>query len=81
MRWLTRFLGGSDPDDDPLVRVAEGIGEPEARMWQETLRREGIPSLVKSPSALLGDVAYTTVDFAVWTKTSDEERAREIIGR
>ena len=80
MRWLKRLIGGPD-EEDPVVIVADMLGEPEARMWQVELRGEGIPSLVKTSGALSGRLDYTSVDYSISTKSSDAARSREIMGR
>lgn len=77
MRWLRRLLGDV-PEEDRLVRIAEMLSEPEARMWEEALRNEGIPAVARSPTAQASP-GYSWVDFSIWTKASDAERARSII--
>jgi hypothetical protein len=78
MHFLRKLLARRE-SENPLVLVADMLSDPEARMWQEALRREGIVSLVKSPSGLLGEMAYTSQDFSLWTNASDAEQARALI--
>jgi hypothetical protein len=78
MHFLRKLLARREPEN-PLVLVADMLSDPEARMWQEALRREGIVALVKSPSGLLGEMAYTSQDFSLWTNASDAEQARALI--
>ncbi len=74
MRWLRRFLYS----DDPIVRVAAGLLEPEAEMWREILQDEGILSVKKVDDVAAGDAA-TGTNVAIVVKRSDLERARELL--
>ena len=76
MRWLRRFFYS----DDPIVRLATGLLEPEAEMWQELLAKNGIRAMVRNMDVL--SVAYgasPSNNFDMWVKQSDLERAREIL--
>lgn len=76
MRWLRRFFAV----DDPLVKVASGLSEPEAGMWRELLEDAGIRCLVKNMNYL--SVSYGAAgpnDYDMWVKRSDLERAREVL--
>ena len=77
MRWLHKFLYS----DDPVVKLAGGLLEPEAEMWREALENEGIRAFVKimDPVALSQGRA-TGTNCALFVKRSDVERAREILG-
>lgn len=77
MRWLRRFLYS----DDPLVKVAAGMSEPEARMLHELLANNGIKALVKNMNFLSATYQAGSLpfDFDMWVKRSDLERAREIL--
>ena len=76
MRWLRRWLYSDDPD----VKVADGLSEPEAKMWQELLAKNGIRAMVRNMDVL--SVAYgasPSNNFDMWVKQSDLERARETL--
>ncbi len=77
MRWLHKFLYS----DDPAVKVAAGISEPEAKMLQELLANDGIQAFIRNMNAL--SVAYElgtgANDYDMWVKGSDLERAREVL--
>jgi hypothetical protein len=76
MRWLHKFLYSDDPD----VKVAAGLSEPEAQMLQELLENSGIPSMIKNMKVL--SVTYGCSlgnEFDMWVKRSDLSRAREVL--
>jgi hypothetical protein len=76
MRWLRKFLYS----DDEIVRVAAGLSEPEARMWQELLANNGVHAMVKSMNQLsLHQIGSLGSDFDVLVKQSDVERANDIL--
>ena len=76
MGWLRRFLYS----DDPEVKLASGLSELEAKMWQELLAKNGIHTLAKSANFLSAyQVAPMPNDYDIWVKQSDLERAREIL--
>ena len=77
MRWLRRFF----ESDDPIVKLVGALSEPEAEMWRELLAEGGIVTMVKYAGAL-GGYGYRgggTIDFELFVKQSDMERAREIL--
>ncbi len=76
MRWLRKFLYS----DDPMVRVAAALGEPEAEMWRELLSNNGVPAATKNTDSL--SVAYGASpgnSFDLFVKQSDLELAREVL--
>lgn len=76
MRWLRRFFYSDDPD----VKVAAGLSEPEAQMLQELLENSGIPSLIKNMKVL--SVTYGCSlgnEFDMWVKRGDLLRVREVL--
>jgi len=76
MRWLRRFFSS----DDPLVKIAAGLNEPEAEMWRELLSNEGISAFTKNMSYLLTAYGGSGINnFDMWVKQTDLERAREIL--
>ncbi|MCH7812132.1 MAG: DUF2007 domain-containing protein [Chloroflexi bacterium] len=77
MRWLKRYL----ESDDPIVKVVGAISEQEAGMWRELLENNGIPAMSKNMSGLsvTGHVGPMAIDFDLFVKRSDLERAREIL--
>ncbi len=78
MRWLRKFFSGSD---DPIVKAAGALSDPEAEMWREVLEQSGIVVMVKYVGALGGQGFRPpgTKDFELFVKQSDLERAREIL--
>ncbi len=78
MRWLRSFFAGSD---DPIVKVAGALSDPEAEMWREVLEQSGIVAMVKYVGALGGQGFRPpgTKDFELFVKQSDVERTREIL--
>ncbi len=75
MRWLRKFLYS----DDPIVKVAGGLLEPEAEMWREILANEGIPSFKKLDVVAVADGLATGTNVGIFVKQSDVERAREVL--
>ena len=77
MRWLHKFLYS----DDPTVKIAAGLSEPQAKMLRELLENDAIPVLIKNMNFL--SATYTTGswsnDYDMWVKRSDLERAREVL--
>ena len=61
------------------VVVASYDGQPEAEMWAELLRNEGIPAVVIQllPGARL---AWGMVPCALRMRSTDLERARNVLG-
>jgi len=76
MRWLRRFFYS----DDPVVKVAGGLSEPEAKMFRELLENDGVVALAKGTSFLSGAYGFSFAnDYDLWVKQSDEDRAREVL--
>ena len=77
LRWLRRWLGY---DEEPVVELVGGLSDPEAEMWAEMLRNEGIAVVVKSASPLVGYFATRTLaDFALCVRANDAARARDVL--
>ncbi len=77
MRWLKDFFAS----DDPIVRIAGALSEPEAQMHRERLENDGVPAMVKD--VVGGSSSFEAVPplgFALFVKQSDVERAAEILG-
>jgi hypothetical protein len=76
MRWVRRFFYS----EDPIVKVAAGLLEPEAEMWRDILEQEGVPafSKVMDPLARSEGSAIGT-NTALFVKQSDVLRARELL--
>jgi hypothetical protein len=66
---------------DRLVRVATFNGEPMARLWEQTLREEGIPCVARvlgaGPGAL-GQVS--SLAYGLYVDAADEDQARYLLG-
>ena len=76
MRWLRRFFYS----DDPIVKVASGLLEPEAEMWRDILQQEGVPAFAKVMDPVArSEGSATGTNTALFVKESDLERAREIL--
>ena len=77
MRWLRSFFYS----DDPIVKVATGLLEPEAEMWREILEQEGVPAFSKIMDPVASSEGRaTSTNTALFVKQSDLERAREVLG-
>jgi hypothetical protein len=76
LRWLRRWLGY---DEEPIVELVGGLSDPEAAMWAERLRTQGIPAMVKTSTPLLGEMAGTAMNYALCVRASDAARARNIL--
>ena len=78
--WLKTLLGWNPSEgSDAPVRVGEMMSEPEAYLWAERLRNEGIGAGVKNE----GIPPYTSAmsaTFSVWVSPDGEETARRIMG-
>jgi Putative prokaryotic signal transducing protein len=61
------------------VAIATYAGMPEAQMWLELLKNEGIPAVLiqLQPGARL---AWGMVPCALRVRSTDVERAREVLG-
>lgn len=76
MRWLRGFFYS----DDPIVKVASGLLEPEAEMWRDILQQEGVPAFAKVMDPVArSEGSATGTNTALFVKRSDLERAREIL--
>jgi hypothetical protein len=77
MRWLRGFL----ESPDPAVRVAAGLSEPEAGMWQELLENNGIPAFLKNMNFLSVTHQFGSMpgDYDLFVQRSDLGRARELL--
>ena len=77
--WLRRFFYS----DDPVVKVAAGFSEPEAEMWRELLRNNGIPAMSKNMTGWAYNWGAQSLPFErnydLFVKQSDVERAREVL--
>ncbi|MGB2694122.1 MAG: hypothetical protein WBD55_02915 [Dehalococcoidia bacterium] len=69
--------------DDPILKVAAGLSEPEAEMWRELLQNNGVQAMTKNMG---GGLAYnwgraTTFanDYDIFVKRSDVGRARDLL--
>jgi hypothetical protein len=76
MRWLRRWLGY---EEEPIVELVGGLSDPEAAMWAEMLRNNGISVELKSASPLLGEWARGAIDYALCVRAGDAARARDIL--
>ena len=76
MRRLRRFFYS----DDPEVRVAAALSEPEAKMWRELLSNNDIPAAAKNVTggfwAEFGCPSPIGNDYDLFVKESDAERAQ-----
>ena len=79
LRWLHRFFYS----DDPEVKVAAALSEPEAKMWQEMLANKQIPSAVKNITGGIwgqyGTPSSLAIDYDLFVKESDLAQARDLL--
>lgn len=76
MRWLRKFLYS----DDPTVKVAAALSEPEAEFARDVLAAEDIRVVAKNMNFL--SAAYIGGfgnDYALWVRRSDAAQARELL--
>ncbi len=74
--WLRRFFYSADPD----VKIAAGLGEPEAEMWLGLLKNSGIAGAAKNMSWMSVTYGWRRPhDFDLWVKQSDLDRALEVL--
>lgn len=60
---------------DPLVRVAQAGNQALAEMWQDVLRSNGIPSMVRISGAAVAYVTFSAPhDILVLASNADEAR-------
>jgi hypothetical protein len=79
MRWLRPFFQSRDP----IVKVAAGLSEPEAKMLRELLENNGAPPMLKNmnPHTVMYQWgASSPNDYDLFVKRSDLTRARAILG-
>ena len=77
LKWLHDFFYSNDPE----VKLAAGLSEPESAMMCELLENNGISAFGKNMQWI--SVAYGVSQpnaFDLWVKRSDVERARGILG-
>ncbi len=77
MRWLKSLLGLFSAADAP-VSVGGRMPEPEAHMWAEVLRSEGIGAGVRN-EGLPPYTSSMSSNYSVWVQSGDAERARQIV--
>ena len=77
MGWLKSLLGQFDDSDSP-VQVGRQMSEPEAHMWADVLRREGIGAGVRN-EGLPPYTSSMSANYSVWVKPGEAERARKIV--
>ena len=77
MEWLKSLLGLFDDSDSP-VQVGQQMSEPEAHMWADVLRREGIGAGVRN-EGLPPYTSSMSSNYSVWVKPGDAERAEQIV--
>ncbi len=78
--WLRRFFYS----DDEIVKLADGLSEFEAPMYQEMLAKNGVVAMKKNMEAAYDrywrPMLFTANNFALYVKQSDVGRAIEILG-
>ena len=79
-KWLRKFFYS----DDELIKLADGVSEPEAEMARELLVSNGVPAMVRNMDVLSvegGRMAMPAANnFALYVKQSDVQRAIDILG-
>jgi len=77
VRWLKRFL----TSDDPIVKLNSALSEPDAHMRKELLENDGVPAMVRNTTGDSAAYGATLVfGFDLYVRSSDAERAKEILG-
>ncbi len=67
---------------DQLVRVAPFHSEPMARLWEQTLRQEGIPCMARPLGAGPGVLGPTSaMPYGLYVDAANAEQARYLLGR
>jgi len=77
VNWFKALIGIVD-DDDKLVEITGLMSEPEAVMWVDRLKDEGIGAVVQNR----GLPPYTSSmsdNYTVWTTALHADRAREVM--
>ena len=79
-KWLHRFFYS----DDELIKLADGVSEPEAEMARGLLVSNGVPAMIRNMDFLSidgGRMAMPSANnFALYVKQSDVQRAIDILG-
>ena len=75
MRWLRKLFY----DENPPVRVAAGLLEPEAEMWREILANEGINSMKTMDTVSVADGLATGTNVGILVRREDVGRARALL--
>ncbi|MEX0786382.1 MAG: DUF2007 domain-containing protein [Dehalococcoidia bacterium] len=66
--------------DDPTVKVASGLSEPDAEMARDLLSDEGIRLIAKNMNFLsVANIGGVGNDYDLWVRRSDVEQARELL--
>ncbi len=78
--WLHKFFYS----DDEIVKLADGLSEFDAPMYQEMLAKNGVVAMKKNMEAIYDrywrPVLFTGNNFALYVKQSDVDRAVAILG-
>ena len=78
LRWLRNFFR----DPDPIVRVADGLTEYDAAIYEELLANNGVLAMRKSMLAIYDRFWRPTLPvphFTLWVKRSDLKQARGVL--
>jgi hypothetical protein len=77
MRWLRKFFY----DEDPIVKVAAGLSEPEALMYKELLENNAVPAMPKNRNFLSVTHEFGSFpgDFDLYVRRSDWRRAHQLL--
>ena len=79
-KWLHKFFYS----DDELIKLADGVSEPEAELARELLVSNGVPAMTRNMDVLSvegGRMAMPAANnFALYVRQSDVQRAIDILG-
>jgi hypothetical protein len=77
MRWWRKFFY----DEDPIVKVAAGLSEPEALMYKELLENNGLPAMTKNHNFLSVTHEFGSFpgDFDLYVRRSQWRQAFELL--
>jgi hypothetical protein len=75
IRWLRRFFYS----EDPIVKLVDGLLEPEAQMWREVLENSNIKAVTRSDSLAVSQGGATGTNTGIFVKESDLLRARDVL--
>ena len=67
--------------DNPVIKVASGLTEPEAEMHRELLADNDITAMVKNMSSLAHHRLPMSNSFDLFVQQSDLERTHEVLKR